>query len=317
MPDESAIVLTKAAEAQLVGKSVLYLVGDPDGVPDDFRVNFGSALDRYYKISATIASNNLTVAVQHLDGSSPSTNNPLAFKVGDVFKIATSALSVTKNAGTNWMNAGSAELATHAIDFFVYAIKETGAAAGLKIGFSRIPYALTMANFVNSTVSEKYIAGNWTNFNSTDEVAVIGRFRAQLSAAASYNWSIVSPVIVNKPVFETGWLTYTPLVSSDTGTLTTVGTVSASYQIVGQNISIEQSAAITTNGTGATAIRMSIPFQFVLTNAVCAGRELSLTGAMLQGLLRTGYILWFTYANGYPGGTGAVVTGAGTLLRLV
>src|SRR3990172_420366 len=114
MPDESAIVLTKAAEAQLVGKSVLYLVGDPDGVPDDFRVNFGSALDRYYKISATIASNNLTVAVQHLDGSSPSTNNPLAFKVGDVFKIATSALSVTKNAGTNWMNAGSAELATHA-----------------------------------------------------------------------------------------------------------------------------------------------------------------------------------------------------------
>lgn len=317
MADESAITLTKAAEAQLVGKSIIPIVGDPDGVPDDFRLNLASALSRFYKISATVASNNLTVALQHLDGSNPSTNNPLAFKIGDVFKITTSTLSVTKNAGTNWCNAGSTELAARAIDFFVYVIKETGAAAGLKIAFSRIPYALTMADFVNTTTSEKYIPGSWTNFNSTDEVTNVGRFRAQLSAAASHNWSIASTVIISRPIYETDWLSYTPVVTSDTGTITTVGAVSGAYQFISKDMNLDQSGVITTNGTGATAIRISIPFQFLLSNAVCPGRELVLTGSMLQGLLRTGYILWFDYNNVYPGGTGASISGGGSLLRLV
>src|SRR5690606_10011471 len=72
----------------------------------------------------------------------------------------------------------------------------------------RIPHAETMGDFVNTTTNQRYIKGNWTNFNPTDKVVNIGRFNATLSG--SYVWSIPSTSIVNRPIFETRLLSYTP-----------------------------------------------------------------------------------------------------------
>ena len=184
-----------------------------------------------YKINPSVATNDLTVALTHADGTAPSSTRPLYVRINDTWYSFTAATTYTKTDGTNWHNAGSTELAGNPIDFFLYAIAETGASAGAKIGHSRIPYATTMANFVNTTTNEKYIAGNWTNFNSTDKVQVIGRFRAQLSAGAGYTWSIPSAVVVNYPIFETDSLSWTP-----TWTNLSVGngTVTAKYKIIGR-----------------------------------------------------------------------------------
>lgn len=177
-----------------------------------FDTLYGSATIKYI-ITPSVASNNLTLALKYIDGTDPSSTKKLTFRVGNTEYDLTAAMSFTKNAATNWCNLGSVEMAALPHDLFVYAIGETGASAGLKFGFSRIASARTMADFVNTATSEKYIAGNWTNFNSTDAVTNIGRFRAQLSVGAGYTWSIPTAVVINYPIYESDWLTWVPTIT--------------------------------------------------------------------------------------------------------
>lgn len=285
------------------------------GTPITRKASYDLLLDMAWQyrhvITPVVATNNLTVSIKDQAGADASASNPISFRVGNTrYDLAASA-SFTKGAGTNWCNLGSAELVAKATDLFMYAIGETGASAGLKFGFSRIPYARTMADFVNTTTSEKYIAGNWTNFNATDPVANIGRFRAQLSAAAAYNWSIASSVVVNYPIYESDWLAYTPVPSSSVGTVTTFGAVSGNYRVIGRDFLFDHSAAITTNGTGAGALKITLPFTPAAGFQIGAGRENAVTGLMLQSQLAGNYASYVTYANGYPGGSGYVVLGSG------
>jgi hypothetical protein len=215
-----------------------------------------------YVITPSVASNNLTVALKGVDGNDPSASNPLRFRIGDTKYTVTSATSYTKNAGTNWCNAGSTALAAQPIDFFVYAIAETGASAGIKFGHSRISHAKTMADFVNTSTDEKYIAGNWTNFNSTDKVSVIGRFRAQLSATASFNWSIASALVINRPIFESDWLSWNPTWTGG-GSLTYTGVTNAiaSYKVEPNKISIITRTTGTFGGTANVILYETLPFE--------------------------------------------------------
>lgn len=72
------------------------------------------------KIDVSVASSDLTVAIKTLSGNNPSTSEPVYVRIGDTVRSITSALSVTRNDGTNWFNSGSAELATFEVDYFVY-----------------------------------------------------------------------------------------------------------------------------------------------------------------------------------------------------
>lgn len=307
------------------GPTTLSMGGVADG---DFLRRIGSTIigstiqgpvgfGQNYQINVSVASNNLTVAMKAQDGNDPSSTNRSRFKVGNTEYELTAATSFTKNAGTNFCGLGSTELKDLPHDVFMYAIGETGASAGLKFGFSRIPYARTMGDFVNTTTNEKYIAGNWTNFNSSDEVAVIGRFRAQLSAAASYNWSIAASVVVNRPIYETDWLSYAAQVTPASGSITTLGTITTTYQIIGRNINFDHEIAITTNGTGAGSVRASLPFNVASGSQIFKGRENASTGNMLQVQLSSNLAIYLTYNNLYPGGSGYVIRGSGENVRLV
>lgn len=212
-----------------------------------------------YVITPSVASNNLTVALKTVGGGDPAANDSVSIRIGNSKRTITAALSTTKNAGTNWCNAGSSELAANPIDFFVYAIQETGAAAGTKIGFSRIPWAKTMSDFVNTSTSEKYIAGSWTNFNATDEVEVIGRFRAQLAAGAGYEWSIASAYVINRPIYETDWLVWTPTHVGFASAPTTGGGGAIRYQLRNRNLQINYSPQ-TAGSSNATDYTITGPF---------------------------------------------------------
>lgn len=257
MPDQEITQLSLLTESQISGDNLFPFEDDPAGVPDTRKVNWASILGGFYKIVPSVASNNLTVAITHLDGSSPSTTNPLGFKIGDVWKLATGTLSVTKNANTNWCNAGSASMAANPIDFFVYVLNETGASAGIKVLFSRIPAARTMADFVNTSTSEKYPAGSWTNFNATDQVTNIGRFRAQLSAAASHNWSIVTSVVIARPTFETDWLNWSPVHTGFTATVPSGGAIR--YRLSGNLLTIAYNP-LTPGVSNLNDYQISTPF---------------------------------------------------------
>ena len=164
------------------------------------------------KIVPSVASNNLTVAIKGMDGNDPSASNPVYVRIGDTVRTLTAALSVTKNAGTNWFNAGATELATKEIDYFVYLGYNTTDA--VVIGFGRIPSANEYGDFSTTSTNEKYCAiSTTTNAVSGDDYELVGRFAATLSAGAGYTWSVptfTNKNLIQKPIYETRWLNYVP-----------------------------------------------------------------------------------------------------------
>jgi len=162
------------------------------------------------KIETSVATNDLTVAIKTLAGTNPSATDPVYCRIGNTVRAITSALSVTKNDGTNWFNSGAAETATLEIDYFVYL--GYNATDGVVIGFARIPYGRVYGDFSTTTTNDKYCAiSTITNAASTDEYELVGRFNAVLSATASFNWSIpATSIVVNRPVRNTRTLTWIP-----------------------------------------------------------------------------------------------------------
>lgn len=246
MPDAKITELTEDTSPSL--DDLLVSVNAPGTTPANRKIalcnlwsalNLGRGVLINGKIVPSVASNNLTVAIKGLDGNDPSATNPVYCRIGDTVRKITSALSVTKNAGTNWFNSGSTELATQEIDYFVYL--GYNATDGVTIGFSRIPWANEYDDFSATSTNDKYCAiSTITNASAGDDYEVIGRFGATLSAGAGYTWSV--PTFTNKnliqcPIFETRWL------NMASGSITNLtignGTFTYNYQITKRKCDID------------------------------------------------------------------------------
>ena len=182
------------------------------------------------KISVSVATSDLTVSLVTIAGTAASATNPIYVRINNTVRKITAALSVTKNDGTNWCNAGSASLATKEVDYFVYL--GYNATDGVVIGFSRIPYGTQYSSFSATTTDDKYCAiSTITNAAAGDYYTNIGRFAATLSAGAAYTWSVptfTNANLIQRPIFDTRLLDWT---ASWTNLTTTTGTLVAKYQI--------------------------------------------------------------------------------------
>lgn len=208
------------------------------------------------KISVTDAAG-ITVAIKTLAGTDPSITDPVWVRIGDTMRAITAALSVAKADGTNWCNAGSSELATKEIDYFVYL--GYNATDGVVIGFSRFPGANSYDDFSATTTNEKYCAiSTITNAAATDYYEVIGRFAATLSAGAGYTWSVptyTAKNLIQRPIYETRRLEY---VTDWTG-FSADPSVATYYKVVGRRMFLDD--VFTGNGTSnATTLTRTVPF---------------------------------------------------------
>lgn len=234
----------------------LYTTIIPSNMPEGTMING--------RILPSVASNNLTVAIKTLAGTDPSATDPVYVMIGGVVRSITSALSVTKADATNWCNAGSAELATKEIDYFVYL--GYNATDGVVIGFSRIPSATLYSDFSATTTNEKYAGiSTITNAAAGDNYVNIGRFAATLSAGAGYTWTVptfTASNLIQRPIYETRWLTYGPVYSAGGSmTYTNVTTTRSLYKIIGSLCYLNLYASGTTGGTASSSIKASIPFR--------------------------------------------------------
>lgn len=181
-----------------------------------------------YKIVATVATNDLTVALKHADGTDPSTTDPLIFKIGDTYRTISAALSITIADGTNWFNAGAPELGGQLTGHFVYLVWDSNSSV-VALTISRIPWAAVVSSFSATTTNEKHCY-NYANFTTTDDVINIGYFEATLSlVATSYLWTVptfTGANLINRPTFQTRRLTFTPIFTNLT---VGNGTLTASY----------------------------------------------------------------------------------------
>lgn len=238
----------------------------PLNAPEGFLING--------KIVPSVASNNLTVALKGLDGNDPSATNPVYCRINGVVRTITAALSVTLAAGTNWMNLGSAELATKEVDLF----PKLGynATDGVVLAFSRFPGGNQYDDWSTTSTNEKYMAvSTRTNAAATDYYEVIGRFAATLSAGAGYTWSVPTFTAKNlkqRPIFETRKLSYLPTYSAS-GSMTygSVTTTEASYKVSRTRVWVFLDNSGTTGGSASNEIKMTLPFSAGASVATSSG----------------------------------------------
>lgn len=228
------------------------------------------------KISVTDTGSGLNVALKTLAGTDPSSTDPIYVRLNDSVRTISQAISVTMADGTNWFNAGSAELATKEIDYFVYLIWNS-ANSRVSIAVSRIPYYKNWSEVTDSNTSERNFEYD-SNFGSAvanDECEVVGRFAATLSAGAGYTWSVptfTAENLIQRPIYETRNLSWLPTYSASSSmTWTSVTTTSATYKLTGKVCDIFFRAIGTTGGTASTELRFSIPVSTTDTNLTGCG----------------------------------------------
>jgi hypothetical protein len=243
------------------------------------------------KISVTVGSNNLTLALKTSLGNDPSVSDPVSIRIGDTVRTISAALSVTANAATNWGNAGGSELATKEIDWFVYL--GYNATDGVVIGFSRIPFACQYSDFSVTSTDEKFCKiSTITTAAATDYYEVIGRFAATLSAGAGYTWTVPTFTAINliqRPIYETRRLDFV----SQIGGFTT-STQAAKYQLVSNNLYSELNIYLTSNGATLTA---TIPFKALISVTLAASITDSGTNGGGMSQIVSGNNYWQAYKD--------------------
>lgn len=272
------------------------------------------------KIVPSVASNNLTVAIKGLDGNDPSASNPVYCRIGDTVGSITSALSVTKNAGTNWFGSGSTELATNEIDYFVYL--GYNSTDGVVIGFSTVPYCTQYQSFSVTTTNRTYGAiSTITHASANDAYEVIGRFAATLSAGAGYTWTVPTYTtynLIQRPIYDTRWLTWTPTFScSGSMTFTSNSINIIKYKLRYDTVLFAINVFGTTGGTASTDIKVTIPFPVAsdvayapLAGYICDTSYM----ASLCGIGLTTQITWSRYDHANWGlGANRTIAASGQL----
>lgn len=103
--------------------------------------------------------------------------------------------------------------------------------------------------------------------------------------------------------------TYTPVVTANTGTITTY-TATGAYTKIGRLVNVSVSITITTNGTGAGYLIVSLPTGYAAASSITqmgSGREDAVTGDMLQVISASANMNLVTYSDAYPGGDGHII----------
>lgn len=111
--------------------------------------------------------------------------------------------------------------------------------------------------------------------------------------------------MLGSPDPYTAWTAYTPTVTAQAGTLTTVS-ATGKYKKIGKTCFVEIDASITTNGTGATGINITLPFTAAAARFSLSGRESAVTGKGLAITIAASgaTAAVYNYDNTYPGGSG-------------
>lgn len=109
------------------------------------------------------------------------------------------------------------------------------------------------------------------------------------------------------------WTTYTPVITSGTGTITT-SSATGRYRRIGKTTEVEMTITITTNGTGATYVSATLPVTAAAAFYMIAGRENGVSGKAVQGLIgisATGVNI-YNYDGTYPAVNGSILLMTGS-----
>lgn len=309
LPDQGALAWydTTSSRVRIVGGgggggtwgSITGTLSDQSDL--DKALNMPDGTIKNGKLSVTVASNNITVAIKTLAGTNPSSTDPVYVWINGSKRTITAALSLTINAGTSTFNAGSAELATKEIDYFAY-LSWKAASSAVVILASRVPYATVYSDFSGTATAWDYAAYSSAPA-STDDVVIVGRYAATLSAGAGYTWTVptfTSTKLIQRPIWHTRHLTWVPAhVAGGAGYTNAPTTNKALYMF--DRVFCEIETAFTYNATsgGSSYSRLSSPAT-PADNAIALSCLNATSGAGGQAQTESGYIYCYKYDGTTP-----------------
>jgi len=140
---------------------------------------------------------------------------------------------------------------------------------------------------------------------STNIVEILGT--PNLSSTLSIHDIKYSPTGIIK-VDE--WRDFTPVVTSSSGTITTLGTVNGKYKVTGDSVQVAFNIGITTNGTATGGIVFQAPISIPIGTANGGGREINVSGKSLTTHVNgSSVISIYNYDNTHPGTDGCMLSG--------
>ncbi len=249
------------------------------------------------KLSVTVSSNDLVVALKTHAGTDPSATDPGYVKINGTVRSVTAATSFTLADGTSWFGSGAAELGTLEIDYFAYLVWDSNSSV-VAISAARISHGTTVnaTDFSTTTTNERYLV-NYSNFTVGDDVVNIGRFAATLSLTGTgHLWTV--PTYTNKnliqvPIYESRKMSWTPTVTSGGGTPTTV-TKNCFYKVKRGQIEYYPDITVVAKGTATGNMVLTYPFS-PTTFSTGTGREVSATGKSLSIAVTVGGFVFISF----------------------
>ena len=206
-----------------------------------------------YTLVPSIASSNLTVSLKTFAGTNPSATDVSIFSIGAVMLSVSAELLVDVPAALGDIFAWDAgKIQDNDAQLFVYLINNNGTP---QIGVSPCPTLLTVATNYYSNGSQTGAAGH-TNMvmsgtrNATNSCRVIGRIN--VNQLDNNNWQApTTSLVVNKAIYATDWLTWTP---TYTGFSTPPTSFLTLYKLDRETVSLisREYPAGTSNGTDFT-----------------------------------------------------------------
>lgn len=108
-------------------------------------------------------------------------------------------------------------------------------------------------------------------------------------------------------IYVDEWRAYSPTITAETGTITTVGTTVGRFKRFNDTLQFALDVTVTTNGTGAGSVRATVPDKVETMNAVATGREFAVGGKAVSGSLSVGttFCAIRNFDNTYPASDGA------------
>lgn len=261
-------------KTNLDGNEAIPVTSDPSGTPvdryitPDDLINHVNTAGTNYKLSVTVATNDLTVALKTLAGTDPSTTSPIRFNINGTIRKVTAATSLTIVDGTNWMDLGGVRFGTIQQDLFVKAVWDSNSSI-VALSVARQPWGNLVSDYSSTTTNEKHLY-NYANFTSTDDLINIGRFACTLSLTGTgHLWTVptfTSDTLVHAPINETRLLTYDPRTSgnwtaSGSLTFTTVTMNYCKYQLTGYKVKVGLKATGTLGGSASNILYCMAPWE--------------------------------------------------------
>jgi len=211
----------------------------------------------------SVTAGNLTVTLNVLNGTIGA-SNPFFGYIGNTLISSTTTMTLTASAGTNWLNLGNAHFRDpsnnpYNVDIFVYLCFNTVSNLS-QIIMSRIPYASSFGDFVNSQTDNygRILTGSAPA--AADLVRVVGRFSIRMNAALSFIAPPSFLTVVGR-ITESNFSFWTPVVTGEfTATFDGSGGRSGNYKIIGNMLSYTINAFGNVGVANTASLAATMPF---------------------------------------------------------